>query len=202
MRAALAKIPLLAMGALLAAAPAPGQPPSPQSGTYKVEPNHTMVVFSVNHHGFTTYYGRFTNASGSLKLDSGNPAASTVEVSVPVAGEITPSPALNQRIMGTQLLDAARYPAMNFHSTRIVRTGAKTADITGDLTIHGVTRPVTLKAILHGFGVQPMEHDTVVVGFDATGEIKRSDFGVGFGVPIVSDEVELILSAQFDLVAP
>ena len=192
----------IALAAFLAGSASGQQAAAPRSGTYKVEPNHTMVMFSVNHHGFTTYYGRFTAASGSLKLNAANPALSSMTISVPVGGEITPSPALNGRITSAQLLDAAKFPTMSFRSTRITRTGARTADVAGELTIHGVTRPVVLKATLHGFGVQPMEADTTVVGFDAAGRIKRSDFGVGFGVPIVSDEVELILSAQFDLVGP
>ena len=196
------KISPIALAAVLLPGPAAAQPARPASGTYKGEPNHTMVLFAVNHHGFTTYYGRFTGASGVLKLDGAHPAASKVEVSVPVGGELTPSAALNQRIVSAQLLDAARFPTMTFRSTRITLTGPASADVAGELTIHGVTRPVTLKATLRGFGTQPMEGDTKVVGFDAKGSIKRSDFGVGFGVPIVSDEVDLILSAQFDLVGP
>ncbi len=185
--------------ALLIAGPANAQSAKPQSGTYVVEPNHTMIVFAVNHLGFTTYYGRFTGASGSLTLNAASPGASRVDISVPVVGDITPSAKLNEEIAGPMLLDAGKFPTMTFRSTRIMMTGPRTADVFGNLTLHGVTRPVVLGATLHGFGPHPREKKTVV-GFDATGHINRSEFGVSYGVPVVSDNIDLTLSAEFDLV--
>ena len=128
------KIPTLAALAVTLAVPALAQTPAAvQSGAYKIEPAHTQVLFGVLHLGFTTYHGSFSGASGALTLDSGNPAASKLEVSVPTASVWTPSAKLNEELKSPQWLDAAKYPAMTFHSTAVTPTGPTTADVTGDL---------------------------------------------------------------------
>jgi polyisoprenoid-binding protein YceI len=188
---------------LALAAPSVAQAPkaaAAQSGTYKVEPSHTRVLFAVNHMGFTTWYGDFTKASGSLKLDAADPAKSQVEVSVPTATVSTTNTVLDGELKAADWLDAAKFPAMTFKSTKVTPTGAGRADIAGDLTLHGVTKPVVLHAKFNGSGPNPMTK-AVTVGFDLSGQIKRSEFGVSKYVPMVGDNVDLIISAAFEKTA-
>ena len=166
------------------------------SGSYTIEPSHTEIVFSVSHFGFTTYYGQFPGASGALTLDAQNPAKSQVDVTVPIATVLTASPKLNGEIGGAMFLDGGKFPNATFHSTKILVTGKSTADIAGDLTLHGVTRPVVLHARFNKAGDVAMMH-AFFAGFDATTKIKRSDFGVATYLGPVGDEVTLTISAAF-----
>jgi polyisoprenoid-binding protein YceI len=185
---------ILALTPLLAAH---AQPASPPPGIYTVEPHHTQVMFAVNHFGFSTFYGTFSGASGTLKLIPGNAAFSQLDVSVPTASVNTINDTLNGELRAADWLDATAFPAMTFHSTRITMTGAKSADVTGDLTLHGVTHSETLQARLNTPGVNPMTK-AYTIGFEVSGHIKRSDFGVSKYVPMVSDDVQLIISAPFE----
>jgi polyisoprenoid-binding protein YceI len=194
---ALAASLALANLALAGAAAAQGPTPAVQSGAYTLEPTHTEILFGVGHFGFSTYYGQFPGASGSLTLDAANPAASQLDVSVPVANLWTASDKLAAELKSADWLDAAKYPALTFHSTKITPTGATTADVAGDLTIHGVTRPVVLQATFTRGAVFPMIQK-YVIGFNVTGRIKRSDFGVSNYVQYgLADDVDLIISAPF-----
>src|SRR5665213_252890 len=168
-------LPLALAGAIVAlAAHAQG---AAQSGVYVIEPNHTEVLFGISHLGFSTYYGQFPGASGSLTLDAANTAASQLDVTVPIAGVMTASPQLNAELKGPQWFDAAQFPTMTFHSTKIVSTGPTSADVIGNLTIHGITRREVLKATLNRAAPNPMMK-TYSAGFEVSGHIKRSDFGV------------------------
>ncbi len=195
----------LALAATLALAGAAAAPeanaqdtPLAQSGTYALEPLHAEILFGVGHFGFSTYYGQFPGASGSLTLDAANPAASQLDVSVPVVGVWTASDKLTGELKSADWLDAATYPTMTFHSTKITPTGATTADVAGDLTLHGVTKPVVLKATFTRGAVFPM-NQKYMIGFNVTGHIKRSDFGVSKYVQYgLADDVDLIISAPFE----
>ena len=183
----------------LAAGVAVAQPVSPaavQSGTYAIEPSHTRILFAVDHMGTSTWYGDFTHASGTLKLDAKAPAASSVEVSAPMASVSTTNTVLDGELKSADWFDAAKFPTMTFKSTKVTVTGPGRATIAGELTLHGVTKPVVLEARFKGAGPNPMTK-AYTVGFDATGKIKRSEFGVTKYVPLVGDEVDLILSAPF-----
>jgi polyisoprenoid-binding protein YceI len=195
----------LALAATLALAGAAAAPnaqaqeaPLAQSGTYALEPLHSEILFGVGHFGFSTYYGQFPGASGSLTLDAANPAASQLDVSVPVANVWTASDKLTGELKSADWLDAATYPTMTFHSTKITPTGATTADVAGDLTLHGVTKPVVLKATFTRGAVFPM-NQKYMIGFNVTGHIRRSDFGVSKYVQYgLADDVDLIISAPFE----
>jgi polyisoprenoid-binding protein YceI len=167
-----------------------------QGGHFAVEPNHTQVAFGISHMGFTTYFGRFTDASGTLDLEPAKLAASKLDVTVPTATISTTSDKLNEELRSAQWFDAAKYPTITFHATKVVRTGPSDARVEGDLTLHGVTKPVTLVAHFNGAGTNPLDK-SYTVGFQATGKIKRSDFGVTTYVPLIGDEVDLILSGAF-----
>ncbi len=172
-----------------------------QSGAYAIEPSHTRILFSVSHFGFTTYYGEFTGASGSLTLNPKTPSASKLEVSVPTASVSTTNAKLDGELKGEAWFDAAKYPTISFHSTKVTSTGPRTADVAGELTLHGVTRPLVLKAHFHGAGINPLDK-AYTTGFEVSGKIKRSDFGVKTYVPMVGDEVDLIISAAFEKAKP
>ncbi|HEY2051002.1 MAG TPA: YceI family protein [Caulobacteraceae bacterium] len=176
--------------------------PSPtgvQPGAYKVEPYHTQVVFSVRHIGFTDFSGFFSGASGSLRLDPAQPAASKLEVTIPLSSALTTVPKLDEELKGAQWFDTAKFPTATFTSSSITKTGPDSADIHGDLTLHGVTRPVELKARFIGAGVNPLDH-AYTIGFTATGVVRRSEFGVKTYVPMVGDEVQLKIAGAFEKV--
>ena len=137
---------LLAVPALAAApaGPASTNPKTVQAGTYAVEPAHTRVQFTVSHMGFTEWYGDFTGASGSLTLDPAKPAASKLDISIPTASVSTTNAKLDGELRDPSWFDAARFPTITFRSTRVTPTGPREADVTGDFTLHGVTRPLTL----------------------------------------------------------
>jgi len=182
----------LAASGALAAAPA-----DVKSGTYKVEAGHTQVDFSVLHFGFTYYSGQFSNVSGSLKLDAAHPSASKLSVTIPVSSVSTSSTVLTDELKNNEWFDAAKYPDATFVSTQVSPAGAEDAVVSGNLTLHGVTKPVVLHVHFVGAGVNPMDK-AYTVGFQATGTIHRSDFGVKKYVPYVSDDVNLTIAGAFE----
>jgi polyisoprenoid-binding protein YceI len=194
-RAAMALACLSIAGASLAATST--DPEAVQAGAYNVEPMHTRVLFSVLHLGFTHYYGDFTGVSGKLAIDPKNLGAASVQVSIPTASVSTTNAKLDGELKGGQWLDAAADPTITFVSTKVTRTGPKTATIDGNLTLHGVTRPVILDATFNGAGPNPLSHK-YTIGFDAVGHLNRSDFGVKTYVPLISDDVDIIISAAFE----
>ena len=188
---------MLATTSFAAVSAAPVAPKDVQAGTYAVEPYHTRVQFTVNHFGFTDWYGDFTNVSGELTLNPAHIEQSKLDISVPVASVSTTNAKLDGELKGDQWFGADKYPTIHFVSTKIVRTGPAKAAITGNLTFHGVTRPVTLQATFNGAGVNPLDK-AYTAGFNATTSIKRSDYGVKMYVPMVGDETTLRISAAFE----
>jgi len=172
-------------------------PQAVQAGTYKAEPMHTRILFSVLHMGFTHYFGDLTGVSGKLDLDPKNLSAASVKVSFPTASVSTTNPTLDGELKGGQWLDAAADPTITFASTQVTPTGPRTARIVGDLTLHGVTHPVTLDATFNAAGPNALSHK-YTIGFDAVGHLNRSDFGVKTYVPLISDNVDIIISAAFE----
>ena len=163
--------------AAFAQATANNAPASVQEGAYTVEPNHTRVLFAVSHMGFTTWYGEFTNVSGTLNLSPKSVANSTFRDSYPDKHRLHHNAKLDGELKDAQWLDAAKFPEIVFKAKQIERTGDKTAKVTGELTLHGVTKPVTLDVTFNGAGTNPLDKK-YTVGFEAGGAIKRSDFGV------------------------
>jgi polyisoprenoid-binding protein YceI len=197
----------LALGAGLLAAPvlalAQSAPPPPntnpadvQPGAYSVEPLHTRVLFALSHMGFTTWYGEFTHVSGALTLNPKALGASTLDIIIPANTISTSNTKVDGELNSPAWLDTTKYPTIEFKSTGIVRTGHDTAKVTGDLTFHGVTRPETLNVTFNAAGVNFLSKQ-YTVGFNATGIIKRSDFGESTYVPVIGDDVSLIISAAF-----
>ncbi len=197
---------ILALGAAIAAAPALAPalaqdathvPSTVQAGTYAVEPTHTQVGFTLLHLGFSYYSGVFSGASGTLQLDPAHPDAARLDVTIPIGSVSTTSAKLDGELKGPAWFDASAHPTATFTSTRVTPTGPGHADIAGTLTLHGVSRPEVLKARFIGAGVNPLDkHYTV--GFEATGAIRRSDFGVKTYVPLVGDDVQLTIAGAFE----
>jgi len=164
-------------------------------GAYTIEPTHTQVLFAYDHMGFSNNMGIIAQPSGTLTLDKANPAASKVSVEIPVVNLKTGIAALDEHLMKPEFFDSAKFPKASFVSTGVKVDGTG-AEITGNLTIKGITKPVTLDAEFYGAGVQPMNKKENI-GFVATGTIKRSEFGMGMAVPMVGDAVELKIVAAF-----
>jgi polyisoprenoid-binding protein YceI len=167
-----------------------------QPGSYKVDPNHTQVVFSVSHFGFTNYSGLFSGATGTLQLDPAKLSASKLNLSIPVDSVTTTSSKMTEELKGDKWFDTAKFPNATFVSTRIVPT-PEGASVTGNLTLHGVTKPVVLRVRFVGSGVNPLDK-AYTVGFEATGTVKRSEFGVTRDLPVIGDGVHLKIAGAFE----
>ena len=162
---------------------------------YDLDPSHSQVVFSYDHLGFSTTYGMFSGFNGTIMYDEADPASSSVELEIPVSSIITGWDARDQHFLSADFFNAESAPAATFKSTSVEVTGEKTAKITGDLSVAGQTKPVTLDVTFNNAGVHPMQQKPWM-GADATATIKRSDWGLGKFAPNVSDEVNLIISIE------
>jgi len=173
------------------------------AGTYQLDPAHTLVGWRVNHFGFNDYFGLFGNISGSLQIDPADVTTAKLDVTIPIAEVVTASAGLTQHLLRAPEGDAAAdffgaNPApARFVSTSVERTGEGTANITGDLTLNGVTKPVTIAAEFTGAGANPMSR-VETVGFEGTTTINRQDFNINFAAPMVASQVELDLTAAFE----
>ncbi|MGN6376962.1 MAG: YceI family protein [Sphingomonas sp.] len=174
-----------------------GSPADVQAGTYAVEPNHTQVAFSVSHMGVSPFAGWFHNASGTMQLDPADLAKTTLTVSIPVNSVETTSSKLVEELNSPDWFDTAKYPTATFRSTKVTRINDDTAQIDGDLTLHGATHPETIVAHFFGAATNPMSKKPSI-GFLGRMAIKRSDFGVTKYVPLVSDETVLVINAAFE----
>ena len=163
--------------------------------TYKLDPGHTMVLFSWNHFGYSNPVADFGLGDGTLVFDEQHPAQSSVEVTLPLANLDTHVPALDKHLKEADFFDADKYPTVTFKSTKVQPLGGHKFKITGDLTVHGVTRPVVLDATLNKVGPHPMTK-AQAIGFDATTTLKRSEFGIGAYVPNVSDEIKIRITTE------
>ncbi|ALR21590.1 MULTISPECIES: YceI family protein [Sphingobium] len=165
-------------------------------GNYVIEPTHTQIVFAYDHMGFSNNLGIIAQPTGTLTLDPKNPAAAKVSVDIPVANLKTGVTELDAHLMKADFFDAAKFPKATFVSTG-VKVDGDDAEITGNLTIKGITKPVTLDADFYGAGIHPMSKKENI-GFTATTAVKRSDFGMSYGVPMVGDTIELKIVAAFE----
>ena len=167
-----------------------------EGGAYRLDPDHTALLWKVNHLGFTLYVGRFDRVEGSLDFDPEAPAASRLQVIVETASIGSVDPKLDSDLRGSGWFDAVTHPQIVFRSTAIDVTGKNTGRVTGDLTLHGVTRPMTLDVTFNG-GATDIITGKYTLGFAATGTIKRSEFGVDDYVPAIGDEAQLEIYTEF-----
>jgi polyisoprenoid-binding protein YceI len=203
-----ASVLLMAGPAMAAAVSAAPQPPA---GAYVMDKAHTSVTFRVSHMGFSRYTARFASVDARLKFDPAKPAAMAVEATIdPQSLTLNAPPAgFHDQLMGTSFFDAAKFRAITFKSTKVAVTGKNTAKVTGDFALHGVTKPLTLDVTYNGgYPANAMDPGGARIGFSGHGVIKRSAFGMGFGVPApgstmgVGDDVEVMIETEFSSKAP
>ena len=199
---AAAKALTVALGAGPAGAAAAA--PRPPAGAYALDKAHTSVTFRVSHLGFSHYTARFSQIDGKLKFDPAHPAAMSVEATIdPMSLELNAPPkGFHEQLMGKGWFEAAQFPKIVFKSTKVEPTGANTARVTGDFTLHGVTKPVVLDVTYNG-GWTANAYDGDRVGFSAHTVLKRSAFGISQGIPApgttmgVSDDVDVSIETEF-----
>jgi len=165
------------------------------SETYVLDPEHTYVQWGVSHFGFSTVSGKWM-ANGTLELDEANPQNSKLNVEIPLSNIATGIPILDERLKSNLFFDVAKYPTATFVSDKIERTGKKTAKVHGTLTLHGVSKPVTLSVVLNKEGMHPYAKKKAL-GFSAKTTVKRSDFGISlYADKGVSDTVNIEIEAE------
>ena len=196
---------LVALAAFLAAGVAEAQsvatnPALAPSGRYRVVRDHTQVVFSAMHLGLSPYFGRLGGATGTLNFNPLDPSRSMVAIELDAKGIATMSDAVSRALCADDAFACAKSPKIGFRSTAIRRTGDAAGEITGDLTIAGVTKPVMLTARFHGGMQGPLGQDNYQLGFSAEATIKRSEFGLTKMIwsPTVSDDIQLFIAAEFE----
>lgn len=163
---------------------------------YALDPAHTQTVFTIDHLGFSTITGTVRDLKGTLLLDPEKPENSTVKVTLAAGSVDTGFAARDEALHGPMFFNVGQFPAMTFTSTRIARTGDKTADIQGDLTLLGITRPLVLKTTFNRMARDTTGTDVFKAGFTATATIKRSDFGMKAYVPYVGDDVRVTINFE------
>lgn len=189
-------------------APAPVTVTAP-SGEYALDQHHSTLIVRAPHFGLSSYQFRFNGLSGTLNFNAENPAQSTVLINVDTASLDTPYSGeidFDAQLQNSEYLDSATYPTATFRSTAVEQTGPNTARVTGDLTMRGVTHPVTFDVTYNGSWRQhPVGPPISGIGFSARGTFNRADYGMGSGIPPAGEpqngiggQIELVLEAEFN----
>jgi polyisoprenoid-binding protein YceI len=184
---AISSLAVLIAAALLAAPVA--------AATYQIDTTHSSVVFKVKHLGTANFYGRFNGVTGTLDFDPANPTAAKVNVEIPTQNVDTGNTQRDDHLRSPDFFDAKQFPTLSVASTKVTKVGEHHYEVAGNLTLHGVTKPVTLKVEHTGSGKHPRSGKDLI-GFEARATIKRSDFGMQFMVGPLSDDVEIILAIE------
>ena len=166
-------------------------------GVYTIDTKETLVRYTTIHMGYNEFWGTFAGATGTLTIDPKDVAAAKLEVKVPIAFVETTNRELDHELFSDEFFDGENHHYMQFTSTAVTRTGPRTAKVTGNLSLHGITRPVTLDVTFIGAGPNAFSK-VPTLGFHAQGMVKRSDFGMAKFVPIVSDETKIDISVAFE----
>jgi polyisoprenoid-binding protein YceI len=179
----------LAAALVLAAAPL-------YAATYTFEPQHTQGILTWNHLGFANPTAQFNSVEGTLEFDPADPTQSSVMVKIPLLSMSTGVPDLNDDFRSKDFFDLARFPIATFKSTRVEKgAAADTLKVTGELSVHGISKPVVLDVMVNKVGINP-RNKVPTVGFEAQATLNRSDFGLGLYVPQVSDEIRVHITAE------
>ncbi len=179
----------LAAALALAATPALAEPVA-----YTIDPTHTQTTFEVDRFGFTTVFGAFTAAEGTIWIDEADPSKSRVEASVRTASLLAGDPTREDHLKGPRWLNVAANPLVTFKSTRVTPTGKDTADVAGDFTLNGVTRPVVFKVKLNKLAVAPGSGKPTA-GFTITGAVDRTDYGISVAPGVIGNSVAIRIEA-------
>nr|WP_319387182.1 YceI family protein [uncultured Roseibium sp.] len=179
-----------ALALSLLAAPAIAEPVA-----YDFDKSHANLSFTYNHLGYSTTDGRFGDWDGTLLIDKATPANSSIEFTINIDSLDTFWADRDTHLKSPDFFDAAKFPQATFKSTKVEQTGENQLDVTGDLTLRGITKPVTLTVDVLAMGDHPMAKKPAA-GFAVTTVIKRSDFGMDMFVPYVGDEVTVTFHAE------
>lgn len=162
---------------------------------YSIESNHAFVMWSANHFGFSNQMGKFSDVTGTVNFDAKKLEDSSVDVTIGIASLSTGLQKFDDHLKSADFLDVKKFPTAKFVSTKITAQGKNKAKVDGNLTLHGVTKPVTLEVQINKVGTS-MITQRETVGFSATTTIKRSQFGINYAVPNVSDDVKLMIEVE------
>lgn len=163
--------------------------------TYILDPGHTEIVWQAGHFGFSSPTGKFAGATGKLMLDEAAPDKSSIEVTINTAALFTGNEKFDTHLKSADFFNVEKFPSATFKSEKVTLTGEKTATVEGTLTLLGVAKPVTLDVTLNKLDVNPL-NSKKTAGFSAKTTIKRSDFGITYALPGVSDEVTIAIQAE------
>jgi polyisoprenoid-binding protein YceI len=186
-------------GLAMLATQAQAEAPTAKAGTYAIDPRHTQVIFAIKHMGLSTFYGRFGAVSGTLTFDPATPERSTLNATIDMTNIQTHVDELDKELK-EGVFNATKFPTATFTAAQIVKTGDNTGTVTGNLTLAGVTKPVTLNVTFNGGRNPPIPFQPYRLGFDATGTIKRSDFGLDHAIwsGMVSDDITLQIECELE----
>lgn len=165
---------------------------------YTFDKAHTNILFFITHHGYTKVLGKFHDYDGEIVFDPDNVERSRVRVAIRTASINMFHDKLNEHLRTPDFFWAEKFPTMTFVSTKVEKTGEKTGRIIGDLTLLGVTKPVTLEVTFNKAADHPV-YKVWSVGFSARGTLTRSDFGMKYAVPRIGDEVELVIEVEANM---
>lgn len=168
-----------------------------RAAPYDIDYDHSSITFSASHLGFSRFHGRFGRFAGQIDFDPDDVEATRVSFEIAAESFDTGSKIRDDNTkMFPDMLNVAAFPAITFVSTRVVKTSAETARVTGDLTIRTVTLPVSFDVRLNARGVTPLSRGKEVFGFTATGEVDRVAFGIGFAAPAVSGVIPVRIDLE------
>ncbi len=180
---------LCAVTAVRAEAPKPAP-----AAAYTIDPVHSTVLFKVLHMGASNFYGRFNDVSGTIALDVAKPENSSVEFTVKTESIDTNNAKRDEHLKGPDFFLTKQFPTANFKSKTVKKTGDKTYDVAGDLTIRGITKPASFTFTQVGAGKTPNGKE--IIGGETAITVKRGDFGLTYGQGALGEEVTLIVSVE------
>lgn len=171
-------------------------PSAARAAPYVMDKSHAHVTFAVSHIGFSMVHGQFREFDATIDFDPGNVEATRVDFRIDAGSVETFWEARDRDLRSKNFLNVAEHPYITFRTTKVVPTGTDTADITGDVTILGVTRPVTLQATLNKLAPSPFRRDTTIAGFTVVGTVDRTEFGMNYAAPAIGSIVEIRLELE------
>ena len=170
--------------------------PAAIAAPYVLDKSHAHVTFTVDHLGFSTVHGQFRAFDAEIDFDPGRVEATKVSFTIDAASVDTFWEARDKHLRGADFFDVDNHPSITFVSTSVTPTGAETADVTGDLTILGITKPITLQAKLNKYGPSPFNPQQQIAGFTVTGTIDRTAFGMDYAAPAVGVEIPIQIELE------
>jgi polyisoprenoid-binding protein YceI len=162
---------------------------------YNIEPNHATVTWHANHLGFSNPSGKFTDIQGAIMFDAKNPSKSSVDVTIRIASLSTGLPKFDKHLKSADFFNLDEFDTAKFVSNKITVIGKNKAKIAGELTLMGITKPVVLNTTFNKVGPNPF-NQVETIGFSATTTIKRSEFNMNYGIPNVSDNVNIAIEIE------